>query len=506
MKPLLSLFLALIALSARGQGSDLELWQRASVKIKSFVCGAPNVSLHGSAFLVKAPGAIYVLTSEHVVLHDDSSSVCHSIALTGGDRDFGAKLLRVSFVKGLALLELTGNPDQARSFALDEARLVFNQLGVEKVLGLGFPHGSHQLQVLKDGKVLNFESARSLVPDVHKMIETSSMPVEYGMSGGLLIGQDSDGRYGFLGMLSHQVLTRQAGGVSVIGPPTGDSSDLALSIPAGEIIQFLSSPEFGKSHWQRSLKSQLGADRELYFGPLVFKLSKASISGVLSDVDSIAGSGIGGADGTGIGGADGVGIGGEARSPNTEIVNSVRVELRPFQESEKFLFNNQTLELWHAHLLRGEKIYIPFLAMNNNQGLRKFSSFEHLVSEWRRQNAEPLLMRSYAHTSLEDGAKAFYGQSSKTLILIQTLKDQNIDPSLANWLSMYREKVLLLRSGHVSVFDFTSFMDSAENVPFWQKFYENDFDAATSLEASLYALRAKSAALFINRPIRHEEF
>ncbi len=79
-------------------------WQKAIVKVSSYPCQAGRPRFDGSGFLVSYQGDTYVLTSEHVVLHDSNDHVCHEIQ--NEKETINVKLLSADCAKGMALLKI----------------------------------------------------------------------------------------------------------------------------------------------------------------------------------------------------------------------------------------------------------------------------------------------------------------------------------------------------------------------------------------------------------------
>ncbi len=267
-----------------------EVWQRAAVKVTSAPCSTQSPKYEGSGLLFTQNGELFVLTSEHVIIHDKSPLICHQAD------NAKLSLLTADVAAGLALLKLEAPTAEMRSRA---AVLKFDDsFSPKKLAALGFPAGSADLVSLTEGSLLSASSHRALIPSLKNMIEAAGMPVEFGMSGGLLLGFDGN-HWQWQGLLSHQVLPKEAGSrtqVKVLDSGLMSSAnDLTLAIPAKDAINWLQARL--KNTWTRNSPLQLKNIEAFQFGPLLFRLEKKTPRETFS-----LGAEIGGSDGTGIGG------------------------------------------------------------------------------------------------------------------------------------------------------------------------------------------------------------
>lgn len=313
--------------------TTLEQWKKATVKINSFPCLTERPRFNGSGILLSYNKELWIITSEHIVIHDQNSKTCHQAhtstipSFTNSQRTESSaalELVSVDYKMGLALLRIPSPNTLWKDGALEIENLENNPKKTEvsdasKLVSLGFPSQSSQLQTLQEGKILNQKSQRALIAGVNSFIEASHLPIEYGMSGGLLLALDLTNpnkksqkmrneqkkSYSFLGLLSHQVLRRKPGhptNAEEIKPSfPSDQNDLAIAIPATHILTWFKD-QFQKNEeltWQRNPEDQIKGRTVIQYGPLQFSLKTAQ-----------------GKDIWDVGGADGSGVGGEAFGRN----------------------------------------------------------------------------------------------------------------------------------------------------------------------------------------------
>jgi len=487
-KNVFAVFIFLAAAPVWAKSLPLASWQNATIQVSSFPCLTERPRFSGSGLLVSYQGNIWVLTSEHVVIQDKSSATCHEAEGAAGMAR--TELVAADYLKGLALLKLPKPSDSLRQAAisLDDLRLDGSFSSFPSLAALGYPAGSSQLQTLTDGKLITAESQRALIAGISHMIEAANLPVEYGMSGGVLLGSDS-GTASILGFLSHQVLRRETGrpsGANDVNP--GDSvsrNDLALAIPANEAVSWFLD-QFKKSDqlvWQRDPQAQKNSQEVVQYGPLLFSLIHKNAKDVW-DVGGADGSGIGGGDGSGIGGGDdhGNGSGSEEELQTVEITLNPAVD--PVMRAKPLV--DPTLETWRNWLLTGRKVDVVFLKNKDARRLLKIGSLAQFFTFWLRDTLVPVAVRSKVGDMHSDGEQLIR-LASVSAGLAQGARDKATNVDKKAWFSMLRDYALMAENGLASSQDILGTLNGANDV-YWRQFYDEDFDAAVAMESSVQNL------------------
>lgn len=482
-KHALSIFLGLILIPLFSTANSLESWKTATVKTQSFPCLGGRPLFEGTGLIIQHQNKIQVLTSEHVLIHSQKSTFCHEVVLGDGTK-IKAHLARASFASGLALL----NP-------LDISLLRDSAIPLEKlsttppsasVMALGFPKGSTQLQTLKDGQIINSASVRAFIPEAKQIVEAAGLPVEYGMSGGLLLSEKKPGNYAIVGLLSHQVLKRtpsQQTQLEYQGPASENrQNDLALSISVSDIQAWVQSPE-KTIEWLRDPAAQLQGQEVLLYGPLRLSLERSPVS----EIFAVGGFHQGGADGSGIGGADSSGIGGSEASSsalttketiaivNVSLANDVTPQLKIVD------LKNAILNSWKLELLKGKKgLKVPFLRQTQEIRLKEISSLSQFLKLWTQDNLLPVALFS-------TDSKDFANVSNQVLSLIQAQRENTDSVLLKSWLGWIRDQIVLSRAGLISSADLQKVF-TGDNEILWTEYYSTEFDNAVDLSTALQSL------------------
>lgn len=185
-----TLFFFCFSLTCFAQLSDF------AVKVQSGDCKDPN-PYHGSGLLLSYQGKAFVLTSDHVVLHNYQSQTCHQIF----NEQLGihkASYDTAEWGNGLALMEVrdllpTSDWPTLESLKPLEAKIK------EQATVMGFPADSESLVVDTRGKISEIEVELPFFAMVPKLIEVQGAHGEFGMSGGVVLSGER-----YLGLLSHQ--------------------------------------------------------------------------------------------------------------------------------------------------------------------------------------------------------------------------------------------------------------------------------------------------------------
>ena len=459
---------------------SLSDWQKAVVKVSSFPCQAGRPRFNGTGLAVSYQGELQIITSEHVVLHDSGEGVCHEVQ--SAEKTVSAQLLVADYQKGMALLKL---PNQAIPSVTAED--LQNEGIFSSVNALGYPATSSSLQTLTNGRVINSQSHRALIPGLTNLVELINLPVEYGMSGGVLI----DDKGHFVGMISHQVLKRISGQATMASTLSGEGNvnDLALGISAKNVITWLFAQKQNTNHeiiWQRYEKAQRSGEEVIQFGPLLFSLKQKKATDAWS---------IGGADGTGVGGkggADGSGIGGDSHTPKAEMLSTVQVALNPNSSAEmrRMRLPYSHLEQWKTWLLRGQTLQVVFLRQSGATRLTEIRSLEQFFTMWLRDGQEPVLIRSPLGNE-ESEINQIRKLAHTMAQIAQSQSDQLVDGNeIKSWLRRLRDLSLMASNGLTNSAEIAGILNGP-NTPYWQKLYDQDFTGASELEASIQKLLAQ---------------
>jgi hypothetical protein len=168
------------------------------VKVISYKDGT-KIHYEGSGILVQYHKAVYVLTSEHVVLHDNDPGT-HIEFQLDGKNPHEATYINSDWGMGLALLKAV---DGITSDTFPDLEVLANATSPqihEQAISTGFPVHSKSLIVDVDGKVSSTTNISMVLADVEQMLEIQGAHGEFGMSGGPVLDHDLVP----IGILSHE--------------------------------------------------------------------------------------------------------------------------------------------------------------------------------------------------------------------------------------------------------------------------------------------------------------
>jgi hypothetical protein len=493
MDQLRALFISVVLLlrlfENESQADSMASWKSAVVKVISTPCLTQAPLFEGSGILIRVQERVFVVTSEHVLIHDSSPRICHLVS-NSRFKEIRGRLIRADFFKGLGLIELSTTPE-LRELAVSSDKLGPPALQ-DPLTALGFPIGTGQLQIHEKGRMVSTESRRSLIPGATDMIEANDLLVEFGFSGGLLL---SGSPPVFAGIVTHQHLRRDSGRPSEVGESGNGTEralrpgDLAFALPAKEIISWLQESLRSTTHvdWRRRADSQLNREREVCLQVLCFSLKSMSAPDLLKG------------DGTGGVGGDGAGVGGDHSKPDSgsqgpEILVVAPVRLDPSASSglRGKSFEDSFLEGLRLGLLRSQEkqnsLIIPFLKSPNSDRLTELGSLERFFTLWKRDGFVPVLLKTNAE-GLPQEIRKRNDLVRQITVLVQDLKDSNPDVPMKGWFSIIRDKVLLVEN-NLAQYEAVKALLEGENETYWGKLYEADFDAAVKLESLIQKLLA----------------
>lgn len=453
----------------------LSSWQEATVKVNSFPCLTESPRFQGSGLLVSYQNQVYVLTSEHVLIQDKSAKTCHD---AGGA---ALELLTADFKSGLALLEAKESK-QLLALAIPLEKLKHNTSSAD-VLALGFPAGSEARNTLTNGKLLTSESPRALIAGIPKLIEASNLPVEYGMSGGILVSQTGND-FEFAGILSHQILKREAGQPTrpdEVKPGPSSQNDLTLAIPASSLLAWVSAQWQPKTEpiWQRNAESQIAGKDSLQYGPLLFTLTLKKAQ----DAWDIGGAYTGGSDGSGIGGEEG----GE-NSKDGELLQTIDVTFVGGAGSDEKAqtLQDPLLDQWRQWLLVGRKVSVVSLKNPQARVLVRLRSLSQFLTLWLRDGQRPLGIRSKDANAKND-ADVLILKARAVAKLAQEARDKTTVLDQQAWFAMIRDTALSAETGLAASRDISALL-TGEGDRYWREYYSSEFDAAVALETAINSL------------------
>jgi hypothetical protein len=449
---------------ANSNATDLSTWERASVKIKSYPCQTKSPVYEGSGVIIDSNK---VITSEHILMPTTGQSICYSV-----ENDYignvKASVVRNDFESGLAELKLDEEVSSFPNLELDA-----NVSRSSEIIALGYPKGSHGIQILEQGKVLTINGKRALIPTNHEMLEVSNLPVEYGMSGGILLSKDDNG-YSYAGTLTHQFLKRSAGKQTKILSMSQNTmlsnQDLAIGIKAQDVLMWQKSTDVPVIQWKRELNSSNDElSSSMSFGPLIFNQQKID-SSVFA-----------------MGGADGVGIGGDDTDGDDDSLIGIEIKL-----NKNYLDNHQSTDLdspilnrWYKWLLAGEKLTIVQVISDDSS--QSITSFDQLVTLWKRDGYKPLVVRGNIG-SLDTKMKELLAQTYEVKDTLLKLKLSSNDREVNIWLSLFEKKLLVLENNLGSGHDLEVFSHEYAS-DFWEVVYLDHFDEAIELEMKIVKLK-----------------
>lgn len=214
----------------------------------------------GSGMLVQYQKAVYVLTSEHVVFHDNDKE--HTLYYQHEGKN-PQKMIYINSDWGMGLAILKA-PDEAVSDDLpkleDLAKTSPAQVDTQAI-SAGFPLRSQSMLVDIDGKVSSTTHTSMVLADIENMLEIKGAHGEYGMSGGAVLNGD----LAPIGVLSHETPDEQ--------------NKILFAVPMAQAAQwaihFISDPN-AKPRLVRTTQDLLtGNDRRVRNGRLIIDWQNA---------------------------------------------------------------------------------------------------------------------------------------------------------------------------------------------------------------------------------------
>lgn len=213
------------------------------VKVLSRQSATPTF-LQGSGLGFVHCGEAFVLTSDHVVLHENQGIVHRVFDAKSGWLD--AEYIVSDFGHGLALLRIK-SPQLVQNWKDWSTLPVAEAKKGDPTIVYGYPASSNTLIRSGDGVVTDAAISDGILIAVKSLVEVAGAHGEFGMSGGPVT--DQNGQY--LGTLSHQKYKERPGEI------LNDLVFIPASVTIAWVNQFLEDPTQLTVDLVQSLHSQL---------------------------------------------------------------------------------------------------------------------------------------------------------------------------------------------------------------------------------------------------------
>lgn len=179
-----------------------------------------STEFRGSGILFRHGAEAFVLTSDHVTLHEQAS--VHRAVNEKGEV-YTADFAAADYGRGLAILKVTSSFDSSKVVDWKTWQAAKLTIG-SPVEMMGFPHQSLSLVRSARGTVANAELPSTLVVQIRNLVLIENGHAEFGMSGGITRTPNGE----LVGLISHQIYSQ-------IGRIQND----ILHIPGSEILTWM---------------------------------------------------------------------------------------------------------------------------------------------------------------------------------------------------------------------------------------------------------------------------
>lgn len=226
------------AVSAAAAGTSL---QAATVKVFSGTFDE-SVVFRGSGLGFRHGGRSYVVTSDHVILHDvDERGRNRHRVLTSSGAELECEFIMADYGRGLGLLRVNAADEAALTAPWPEFAEIkpVEVARAARVAMMGYPAMATGLVRDTSGAVSDPHLSSELFIQVEHLVEIRNGHAEFGMSGGVVAALDADpdgGAGGFVGTISHQIYSEGSVAVSARA-----SQNTILAIPASQVLAWLAS-------------------------------------------------------------------------------------------------------------------------------------------------------------------------------------------------------------------------------------------------------------------------
>lgn len=469
MASLMRLILLLLGLWISGtQAMTLEQWKQLVVKIKT-------TEGEGSGVAIKALYGPYVLTSEHVVWPSDHRYF--TVTDRVGSTRYSHQVVS-SYFHGLAMMYSAG-PADTEWLKTDFTMLYDHHKGRE-FYALGFPAGSKDLRVVGPGQLTEVASRRALIPGVEEVHELTNLPVDFGMSGGILLMREGEDKYVFAGIISHQFLNREGGRPTEIrqlgdGSQSMAPTDLTFAIPTYKVRSWFIDKGASRGIQFERAVSAVDNLPQITFGPLVFRQVRMKPHQIETAVGGRMT----------IGGADGSGVGGKAQVTSNE---ATMIEISPNPRWKTFVDTPalpEEMRKLNETLVRRRKLYVLRLVDKDGE-IKPVSSVDQFITYWQRDGMRPVLFAG----TLEEGDKNLALRKAKTATLrtaIWQMRKQALTAPLHEWLERLIDDTYLVDNQLLDPKILRKYMIEPVNTQ-WSSLLLTDFDAVIEMESALVDL------------------
>ncbi len=202
-------------------------------KISSGIASAPP-SMFGSGIIFRFNNELYVLTSDHVLIRDNSKMSKHAVKFDGGL--FAADYIMSDWARRFAILKLKNVPIQTLNDLRisDLQNLITPYNGSSKYVLIGYPANSQSLQESNVGTWMQITMSTLISFGYSSYLMSKNTLAEFGMSGGPVF-EDLPSGAKLLGLLSYQIYKPGQDKIDEISPGTILNGDYTIVVPGVEI-------------------------------------------------------------------------------------------------------------------------------------------------------------------------------------------------------------------------------------------------------------------------------
>ncbi len=491
------MLLSVLLLASRSITAEPARHIANSVKVYSYPCHEHQTRFEGTGSFLIHEGEVYVLTSEHVLLH--SPTACHRIEHSSPANSVDALLHAVDWGVGLALLRLPNAVVPKQALRVEE--FLNHATRVHDTVNLaGFAHGSPKLDVSPSGRILALDSPRHFLPTMGGITELVEAHAEFGWSGTTVyVGNNP------VGVLSHQFLSGMGTSRRVFEFSTASArfQNHLLLIPSLRVAEWLKTILLKRHSVEQSInnvsasfirdaRAQLQGDRAVLTVGLKFSERRDNpYCDHIADLsaDSLQNQESGGNDPSGAGGP-----------PGERAGTSISVDISLQQADLPTHWFSADYGKWllalKEDLLARKILNAPFLVYRNpdNGELKRVCSrslaqfFRNLVTP----NVRPVVLRLGVGDDREQKSwNSAFGKWIDSFSDVSASMYHGID--VRKYVQDFRSFHALLSSDEwmiLRISDFQSLLNQEQQYKaFWEVLYQHDFDRAIELRRILVELQ-----------------
>lgn len=493
--------------------APLSFGMEIAVKVKSQFCGSDRF-LVGSGWIVQSGQDVYVVSSEHVILHGPGNDglICHSVQTSQGW--LPSQLLITDWGNGLALLKVNTANATLKLTQLNEVN-AFSEKSAElsKMSVYGSPARADSLYQDHLGRLLSTKSNRHLIPILDKTYELIGAHGEFGMSGGPVVA-DGNPRV-LVGILSHQYIEQkvgQAAQVKVFDSVANLQTNHLILIPGDFVLNWVKSalahPKTFSPSFVRTLDPTSLVSPAVQTSGLIFKTMAATVTKSSSPRKSGEVGGEGGGSGRLSEEVESGQIGGEGGgTAKVDQENPIQVSVELGEggfPTEWYLpVREDWLKKIKDQLAVRTKVQIPFLLERNPNTHRHRKVFVFSLGDFFNKLKNPQVIPAMALSGPIPGDFEKRNELLLTLAKqmkprLQTLLEkQKADPMVSQFLLQIQDMMGVVDTdGWLALTekDFRSSMDlDGPEANIWKKLFAADFDRAVELRKDLDQLNCLSS-------------